>query len=877
MRYFVTILVFAGSFLATSQLHHKPAIISARHYAPPPDPNKEFGDNMLYFVRHHVKQLAENHIPLEYAARSLNAFQVTLDKARDASNKATDALNASDPFQDSLWSGVKDILRLDSLKSDTLSERRLAQLSYYSSQVNNFITELGNHFDLVNSARNTLNSLDTFLTFDEFREQQLHRVATAYVLSSISGGAPSLDKPFAIGVTFDDDGNATTEGNAPSIIDAIIGLWNSQKEEEEFKKQLKKYKQALEEVQSYVPAPSVAYEHYVKGFQAVKTVYAGEPVALKGHMDSIKAAIADRANSLNRMRIILDDGLLSDRVRAASRLVNLKYFDVEAQLLIKDKIQQVADAKANVLSLVVAVNNSQKKLATFHALQDIQYICRSVDSFIQQADTVLLFRPVIALLRPERSWFARWNTWATDNLASGKQPAKMKLSDKAPEKKSLSKKIVIKSKAYTSGSDHYLSMAINWPSNTSYGGGPTLYHQRFGSSGSPMWTRGPDGSFLNDSRVAGGIIIREVRENLELRTVENNKRYAEGSRQATMNAPSRMSEISRQASVISLSQHQTRTSNRDLPSRGNALPAGSFSSIEFPRIRNINFDGGTTGASFTTKADNEWRRQHELLSTYAPDDLNSPPMQAYQNLHRRYMDYASALWKGGYSGEGDAMFGAASGLRSELSGFSMGGELKLPTFNKPDIPYNPFTKDDHQLIEGRRTEYLMVNDNLRSKTRWYEAAALVTQWNSLGLAEGLRDMQIMLFNDVGDFLRTTNQSLYPINMANAIKIQSGTLNETFTTPSGEVVSFEGKSGKDLDYALVKYEQTKVEAFIRNYPSQNPHANMRAITLAINLFMNYYPAFPSEIRASVPDNFNFANYEDRVKLGQRIIDALYKKP
>ena len=177
-------------------------------------------------------------------------------------------------------------------------------------------------------------------------------------------------------------------------------------------------------------------------------------------------------------------------------------------------------------------------------------------------------------------------------------------------------------------------------------------------------------------------------------------------------------------------------------------------------------------------------------------------------------------------------------------------------------------------------DYQTANNSLRSKTRWFEAAALVTQINGLGLTDALAGTQGYGFSLTADFLRQVNRELYQDNMLNAVKIQAGRMDGSFRAADGETVSFKGLSGKELDYALVKYEQTKVEEHLNRYRRGHSLAEIATVVGQINVFMhtmNHLYILPAEVRAAMFSSFNFARYEDRVRLGQAIIDELYKKP
>ena len=83
--------------------------------------------------------------------------------------------------------------------------------------------------------------------------------------------------------------------------------------------------------------------------------------------------------------------------------------------------------------------------------------------------------------------------------------------------------------------------------------------------------------------------------------------------------------------------------------------------------------------------------------------------------------------------------------------------------------------------------------------------------------------------------------------------------------------------------MVQYEQTKVQDFISQYKTNNPTANMNEIFQKVNGSFGAPALYgaPNEI-IQVMNNyfgggksFNFSNFNDRVLLGQKIIDQLYK--
>ncbi|MBO9201949.1 MULTISPECIES: SpvB/TcaC N-terminal domain-containing protein [Niastella] len=182
-------------------------------------------------------------------------------------------------------------------------------------------------------------------------------------------------------------------------------------------------------------------------------------------------------------------------------------------------------------------------------------------------------------------------------------------------------------------------------------------------------------------------------------------------------------------------------------------------------------------------------------------------------------------------------------------------------------------------ISERNNYYSWADEKLAGKSKWFAAAAIVTQWNAVGAAEGIN--MWYLSDAADDFLSKGNKYLFSHNMDNAKGLIAGNLDKNFTDANGAKVSLKGLSGKALDYALVQFEQTKVQDFISQYQKENPGADMKAIMKSINGSMGAAFA-PSAIKKVMEDyfeggkTFNFGNYNDRVKLGQALIDQLYEK-
>ncbi|GEQ85381.1 hypothetical protein ULMS_08890 [Patiriisocius marinistellae] len=174
-----------------------------------------------------------------------------------------------------------------------------------------------------------------------------------------------------------------------------------------------------------------------------------------------------------------------------------------------------------------------------------------------------------------------------------------------------------------------------------------------------------------------------------------------------------------------------------------------------------------------------------------------------------------------------------------------------------------------------------------TESKWFGAAELVTNWNAVGGAD-LPDGGMATSSATDDFLRGGNEFLFSHNMDNFNGIMSNSLSKTFTDANGESISLAGLSGKELDYALVQFEQTKVQDYIKSYSINNPNADMEAIITNVNesfgksIISSIFA--PAELKLVINENFtdkngeinfDFSKYNDRVKLGQKLIDKAYE--
>ncbi len=215
--------------------------------------------------------------------------------------------------------------------------------------------------------------------------------------------------------------------------------------------------------------------------------------------------------------------------------------------------------------------------------------------------------------------------------------------------------------------------------------------------------------------------------------------------------------------------------------------------------------------------------------------------------------------------------------------YVVGGNVMWNSFASAASNNTPNNPGAYQNVEDRHNYYLWAHTEASKKgSNWFGAAAIVTQRNAVGAAGNLN---LWFLNDGADkFLQEGNKFLFSHNMSNLSGIMNGNLDKTFVDANGSTVSLKGMKGKQLDYALVQFEQTKVQEFIDGYQKNNPDANMSDIMGSINSSMTSYFA-PSEIYKVMEENFNtdngqeafdFSNYDHRVKLGQKLVDQFSKE-
>jgi hypothetical protein len=220
--------------------------------------------------------------------------------------------------------------------------------------------------------------------------------------------------------------------------------------------------------------------------------------------------------------------------------------------------------------------------------------------------------------------------------------------------------------------------------------------------------------------------------------------------------------------------------------------------------------------------------------------------------------------------------------------YSTAGAYDATTFNSA-AQYNTIhlKADAYQSIRQRHRYYEWTQGVLDAKgnnSKWFGAAALVTNWNAVGGAD-LPDGPA-ISSRAEAFLKGGNEFLFGHNIKNAkgLITNNGSLSGSFTDANGVALSFDGLSGKDLDYALVNFEQSLVQNYIDSYQQSVGSEEMGKIIGDVNSLFSGRMAkvFGSEAVNSVMNqhfdggkSFDFGNYNHRVLLGQKLIDQLHE--
>ncbi|MBP5983959.1 MAG: hypothetical protein KA734_09560 [Fluviicola sp.] len=213
-------------------------------------------------------------------------------------------------------------------------------------------------------------------------------------------------------------------------------------------------------------------------------------------------------------------------------------------------------------------------------------------------------------------------------------------------------------------------------------------------------------------------------------------------------------------------------------------------------------------------------------------------------------------------------------------------EINWNSFNKAN-KYNTKNQNAslYTSVSERSAYYGWAQSQLTDNTGkyWFKAAQIVTSWNGVGAAENTN--LGYLTDDAENLILAGNRYLFSYNMFNAKNLtKNGKLDRTFIDARGDEKSFKGLVGRDLDYMLVEYEQTRVQEFLDLYQKNHPDFKMNSAIGSINWSFDSFMA--DENVKTVLNNFfmddngestfNFGSYEDRVKLGKELINLLRKK-
>jgi|GEM_PF-2079908 len=214
----------------------------------------------------------------------------------------------------------------------------------------------------------------------------------------------------------------------------------------------------------------------------------------------------------------------------------------------------------------------------------------------------------------------------------------------------------------------------------------------------------------------------------------------------------------------------------------------------------------------------------------------------------------------------------------------------------------------YNTIAERHAYYKFVDAYLKTKgiiSEWFDAAARVTVGSikdamqgelALGSAEM---MNLWYLSDASEeFLKGGNRYLFSDNMQNVKLLLEGKgkLSGEFIDAKGNKQSFKNLSKQELDLKLVEFEQSLVQDYINSYLKDlDINLMKKALSEAGVTGNDELDEIVAEINENftlwmAPDltedimqkyfttngkvTFNFAKYDDRVKLGQVMVKELY---
>jgi|GEM_PF-5782692 len=842
-----------------------------------------FGQDMINFVNKEAHKIALRYMDSDYLARSVVAFQVNLDRSRAITNKAFLSLRGTDSLVRRLQGSYLQTKKLDSSEQEIPDDLVLDLLSA-NREAASRMKELAYHLEMTRGAHNLVRVLDTPYSYQDFRLTPLSNTAYYFIISSIQQSRPDFDGQIELNGEVNEDGQAS--GGEAKIMAAmtIYGMFELYEDLQKYERQIEKFEDAINTLPSVLPHDSVKYKRYLTSYNIVKALYSTELKGMHRHLDTMATALSDRYSLLADMKIHIDNLLLRNRVRTAYNMLGLaSYIRREEEFrLIGGAQQKLRQLNDDVKDLYTAASGSDSMLLVFGSLESLRDVAQEADSFIAHLLSEPVYKPLYNGLPQLQQWFGAKEQYASERLqqgfpGSGPDTATAQLTYFSPDLNYFSRSLL--DEAEPEGKDNCglfamlsFDQAAYYPElsiSTGFGGYHTgaPFHTSFPTVGSGVWYRSSDGAYIRDWRDNGSVLVSKVRRNLDQRTVQNNVRFERSWKEATVNAPARTSEVGAQHNAV----------------RGsNAI--GSFARTVFPAtgVTAPGFPGtGTTAPEpeenssvppLVREADREDGRHQRYLRGLTEEERSSQRVKEYEALHAKYLKYAKALELAGFTKEGTAMLQAAVGLRSEMTGYSSAPPPR-PDFQPPHIPYNPLTFEDYQSVASRSAFYGTVHEALKGKSLWFGAAEEVTSGWAMTVADEFS------FNRMTHYIVEANKYLFIENSANAKKLMEGELDFSFVSSAGEVIDFRGLKGKERDYALVEFEQTKIDEFTHKYRMQYPDASMAFIQFQVNRFLRYFPhdsALMKEAIDTMGPDFDFASYEDRVRLGKKMIDLLYAR-
>ncbi|MCD0475739.1 hypothetical protein LPB87_15175 [Flavobacterium sp. EDS] len=232
------------------------------------------------------------------------------------------------------------------------------------------------------------------------------------------------------------------------------------------------------------------------------------------------------------------------------------------------------------------------------------------------------------------------------------------------------------------------------------------------------------------------------------------------------------------------------------------------------------------------------------------------------------------------------------------------------TFWKASL-YNTINEQHYlyHTIGQRHAYYQFADAYLKTKgiiSEWFDAAARVTMGSIKEALQGeiaLQSAEMVNFwylsDKTDEFLKEGNRNLFSDNMNNVKLLLEGKgkLSGEFIDAKGNKQSFKNLSKQELDYKLVEFEQSLVQEYINfsfkdlnnsfikksldEVSSTTGNKEFDAIIKEINENFTHWMA--PDIMQDIMEKhfmtkgkltFNFAKYDDRVKLGQLMVKELY---